>query len=330
MNDKRQFVFDAFDNKKTERVPVGFWFHFAPDDLFHDRPEVIRKNVEGHFKFYDTFKPDFVKLMSDGYFRYPNPTLERVEKAEDLLKARSGLVDDWIDAQTVLVKELTDRFGSEVATFYNIFAPATVLGFVLEESGSGLTLAELLKNAPETLAYVLNVIKQDLARLAFRVITEGKADGIYLSARNIQDKAVSRENYHKYITPSEQGVLNAANAVSDYNILHICGYEGARNDLSVYKDYDVKVINWAVVVEKVSLQEGKKLFGSRAVIGGFDNTTNGVLYKGSREEVESYTRRLLDEAGTTGIILGADCTIPSDTPLERLEWVRKAAENYGK
>lgn len=330
MGDKRQFVFDAFDNKKTERVPVGFWFHFAPDDLFHNRPEVIRKNVEGHFKFYDTFKPDFVKLMSDGYFRYPNPKLERVEKAEDLLEARSGLVDDWIDAQTALVKELTDRFGSEVATFYNIFAPATVLGFVLEESGSGLTVAELIKNAPEILAYVLNVIKQDLARLAFRVITEGKADGIYLSARNIQDKAVSKESYHRYITPSEQGVLNAANAVSDYNILHICGYEGARNDLSVYKDYDVKVINWAVVVEKVSLQEGKKLFGSRAVIGGFDNTTNGVLYKGSREEVENYTRRLLDEAGTTGIILGADCTIPSDTPLERLEWVRKAAENYGK
>lgn len=330
MSDKRQLVFDAFDNKKTQRVPVGFWFHFAPDELFHNKPEVIRKNVEGHFRFYDTFKPDFVKLMSDGYFRYPNPTLAKVEKAEDLLKAKSGLVDDWIDAQTALVKELTDHFGSEVATFYNIFAPATVLGFVLEEVGSGLTLAGLVQNQPDILAYVLNVIKQDLARLAFRVITEGRADGIYLSTKNIQDKAVSREVYNKYITPSEQGVLNVANAVSDYNILHICGYEGARNDLSVYKDYEVKVINWAVVVEQVSLQEGKKLFGGRAVIGGFDNTTNGVLYKGSKEEVESETRRLLDEAGTTGIILGADCTIPSDTPLERLDWVRKAAENYGK
>lgn len=90
------------------------------------------------------------------------------------------------------------------------------------------------------------------------------------------------------------------------------------------------MINWAVVVEQVSLQEGKKLFGGRAVIGGFDNTTNSVLYKGSKEEVERETKKLLDEAGTTGIILGADCTIPSDTPLERLDWVRKAAENYGK
>ncbi len=328
MSDRRQLVFDAFDNKKTQRVPVGFWFHFAPEELFINKPEVIRKNVEGHFRFYDTFKPDFVKLMSDGYFRYPNPTLEKVEKAEDLLKAKSGQVDDWIDAQIALVKKLTGHFGSETATFYNIFAPATVLGFVLEETGSGLTLAGLIRDHPGTLAYVLNVIKQDLARLAFRVITEGKADGIYLSTRNIQDKAVSRETYHRYITPSEQGVLNVANAVSDYNILHICGYEGARNDLSVYEDYDVKVINWAVVVENVSLEEGKRLFGGRAVIGGFDNTTDGVLYRGSKEEVERETRRLLEEAGTVGVILGADCTIPSDTPLERLEWVRKAAENY--
>ncbi len=330
MSDKRQLVFDAFDNKKTERVPLGFWFHFAPDNLFANKPEIIRKNVEGHFQFYDTFKPDFVKLMSDGYFRYPNPSLQKVEKADDLLQAKSGLVDDWIDAQTALVKELTDHFGSEAASFYNIFAPATVLGFVLEESKSGLMLAELIQKHPETLAYALNVIKQDLARLAFKVITEGGADGIYLSTKNIQDKAVSKELYHKYITPSEQGVLNAANAVSDYNILHICGYEGARNDLSVYKDYEVKVVNWAVVVERVSLKEGKNLFGGRAVIGGFDNTTNGVLYKGSKEEVERETRRLLEEAGTTGVILGADCTIPSDTPLERLEWVRKAAERYGK
>ena len=50
MSDKRQLVFDAFDNKETQRVPVGFWFHFAPDDLFTDRPDVIRRNVEGHSK----------------------------------------------------------------------------------------------------------------------------------------------------------------------------------------------------------------------------------------------------------------------------------------
>ena len=327
---KKQLVFDAFDNKVTERVPVGFWFHFAPDNLFDNRPEIIQRNIDGHQKYYDEFHPDFVKLMSDGYFHYPNPTLEKIETAADLKKAQSGLVDEWIDAQAALVKELTSRFGDDVATFYNIFAPATYLSFALLDSGDKLTLAKLIKENPEELAYALNVIKKDLSKLVVKLITESKASGIYLSTKNIQDSAVTKEEYHKYITPSEQGVLNAANAVSDYNILHICGYEGARNDLSVYKDYDVKVINWAVVVEQVPLKKGKELFGGRAVIGGFANTKEGLLYKGSKEEIESYTRNLLDEAGTTGVIIGADCTIPEDTSVERLEWVRQAAANYRK
>ena len=325
---KKQFVFDAFDNKKVDRVPVGFWFHFAPDNLFDNRPEIIQRNIDGHQKFYDEFHPDFIKLMSDGLFRYPNPTLEKIETAEDLLKAESGLVDNWIDAQVALVKELTGRF-RDVPTFYNIFAPVTVLANTLEEVSSGLTLEKLIKQNPEELTYVLNVIKKDLSKLVVKLSTEGKADGIYLSTKNIQDPSVTKEEYLRYVTPSEQGVLNAANSVSDYNILHICGYEGARNDLSTYKDYEVKVINWAAVVENVPLSQGKELFGGRAVIGGFANTKEGILYKGSREEIEKYTKNLLDESGTTGIIIGADCTIPEDTPFERLEWVRQAAISYG-
>ena len=141
---KKQLVFDAFDNKVTERVPVGFWFHFAPDNPFDNRPEIIQRNIDGHQKYYDEFHPDFMKLMSDGYFHYPNPTLEKIETAADLKKAQSGLVDEWIDAQAALVKELTSRFGDDVATFYNIFAPATYLSFVLQNPGDKLTLAKLV------------------------------------------------------------------------------------------------------------------------------------------------------------------------------------------
>ena len=36
------------------------------------------------------------------------------------------------------------RLGNEVATFYNIFAPATYLSFVLQNPGDKLTLAKLV------------------------------------------------------------------------------------------------------------------------------------------------------------------------------------------
>lgn len=326
MSEKRELVFAAFDNKKTERVPVGFWFHFAPDSLFVDKPETIQRNIEGHKSFYESFQPDFVKLMSDGYFVYPNESAQAVKSVKDLAQVKASGTKEWIDAQVKLVKTLTGQFGQEVATFYNIFAPATYFKFLLEASGSGLTLGKLLKEDPESVAHALGEIGKDVSELARRVIQEGGADGIYLSVQNIQDAGLTKEEYLKYVAPGELAVLKAANAVSEYNILHICGYEGAKNDLSVYVDYPAKVINWAVVVEGVPLEEGKKLFANRAVIGGFDNTENGVLYKGSKEQIEAETERLIKGAGTQGIILGADCTIPSDTPLEHLEWVRNKAK----
>lgn len=63
------------------------------------------------------------------------------------------------------------------------------------------------------------------------------------------------------------------------------------------------------------------------MIGGFDNNPEGVLYSGSREEVEAETKKILDKAGTKGVILGADCTVPKDIDPVRFEWVREAAEN---
>ena len=54
--------------------------------------------------------------------------------------------------------------------------------------------------------------------------------------------------------------------------------------MSWYEDYEVKTINWAAVVEDVELEDGKKLFGGRAVLGGFGNSTEDVLYKGTRQK----------------------------------------------
>ena len=323
---RRELVFQTLDNKKVERVPVGFWFHFTPDALFDDSAQNIAKNIQGHQRFFEEFQPDFLKLMSDGYFRYPNETVAALRTAADLDNVTSVNPIEWIDAQVTLVKELTGKFGNQVASFYNVFAPATYLRFWLEESGNGLTLAQLFLENPQGLAHALGQIGEDIAALVKAVITEGGADGIYLSVQNVQKANASKAAYLTYIAPSEKKVLSAANEVSDYNILHICGYKGAQNDISVYADYDAKAVNWAVTVEGVSLREGKQIFADRTVIGGFDNTENSVLYLGTKEEIEAYTENLLREAGTRGVILGADCTVPSDTPLAHLGWVRQRAK----
>lgn len=323
---KRELVFKAFDNQKVERVPVGFWFHFAADSFFDSSDQTIQRNIAGHQKYVDEFQPDFLKQMSDGFFGYPNESLKNLKTAAELDQVETEDAGTWIQGQVDLVKELTGRFREQLPSFYNIFAPATYLSFLLNQGGNGITVEQLAEDNPEGLSRVLLAIAEDIVTLARRVITEGGADGIYLSARNID--GLKKEDYLKYIAPSELYVLAGANEASEYNILHICGYEGHRNDLSTYVDYPAKIINWAVTVEDVSLQDGKKLFGGRAVIGGFNNTTDGILYKGNKEEIKAETEKILTGVGLIGVILGADCTIPSDTPLEHLSWVRETAKAF--
>ena len=76
----------------------------------------------------------------------------------------------------------------------------------------------------------------------------------------------------------------------------------------------------------MSLSEGQKLFGGKPVFGGVEQAT--VIYKGTREEVEDAAFKILDEAGQVGVMLGADCTVPTDIDDNRLEWVRQAAIKY--
>ena len=127
MSEKRELVFKAFNNEKTDRVPVGFWFHYTPNELLsaYEHPEYRDLNINGHKNFVKSFKPDFVKLMSDGYFFEPETAklIGKAKKAADLRKLVPIAANDkWIKDQVSLVKKLTTSFGSEVATFYNIFA----------------------------------------------------------------------------------------------------------------------------------------------------------------------------------------------------------------
>ena len=84
------------------------------------------------------------------------------------------------------------------------------------------------------------------------------------------------------------------------------------------------MINWAVGPEGISLAEGRNIFGGRTVLGGFENGKDGLLYNGSKEAIQEKVKEIIADTGTHGLIIGADCTVPSDINYERIEWVREA------
>lgn len=328
--DKKALVLAALEGKPVDRVPVGFWFHFLDDEVKSDAfraPELTEKLLAGEREYIETSQPDFVKIMTDGFFPYPNPQVANARSLRDF-DGLAPLPDDspWFTRQVAYAKELTSRYGDEIALFYNLFCAGTILKFMQPDPlHSDGFLASLIEEDAARAREVLGIISGDVAKLARRLIEEAGVTGIYFSLQNPNAKGFAKELYEKTLAPGERQVLETAQAASPYNILHICGYDGHRNDLSWYVDYPAAAVNWAVTVEGVSLSEGQKLFGGRTVLGGFGNLASSVLYRGTREDVTAETQRLLAGAGRQGVILGADCTVPRDIDRERFDWVRDAA-----
>lgn len=185
-----------------------------------------------------------------------------------------------------------------------------------------------LKANPEAVCHAFEVIGEDIKSLIKGVIEEAGCTGIYYCVQNAEEFRFTAEEYKKIVTPAELAVLEYANTLSDNNILHCCGWAGDKNRIEVWKDYPARAVNWAVYVENLSLKDGKNYFGGRCVLGGFDNRKTGVLYSGSKQAIKDETKRLLEETGTVGVILGGDCTVPSDIDHERFSWVREAADEF--
>lgn len=132
------------------------------------------------------------------------------------------------------------------------------------------------------------------------------------------------EEYSRIVTPSEMKIINAANEVSNHNILHMCSWAGNPNHLSYWKDYPLCVKNWGCGVEGVSMAEGKELFEGAVLLGGMDNRRDHPLYAGTREEIQSAVADVLRQMDGTPFLMGADCTVPPDIDFDHIRWVLEA------
>jgi len=312
-------------SEPVDRPPVGFWFHhLESDDMTKgiEDPKYFAKNIAGHKAFIEGFKPDLVKIMSDGYFFYPYGLGKNYDTAEDLVQITPiESTDQWITDQVELASQVVAIAGPDTPTFYNVFSPLQNLTKIL---GDKFRLF-YVENEEATLTSYKR-IAEGLTILIDELFAKTAVDGIYLSVTSLSDQLTPSE-YASFASPVEEAFLAHIKEAGKLSMLHICGYGGKRNDLSVFQNYDADIINWACEVEKLSLAEGKKYFGGKPVLGGFANEASSLIATGSKEEIQAFARKALEEAGLVGTMLGADCTVPSDISWEHLEWVREVAKD---
>ena len=110
----------------------------------------------------------------------------------------------------------------------------------------------------------------------------------------------------------------------------MCSWTGIPNRLELWRDYEYKTVNWAVSVEEnMDMRKGREYFKpGTTLMGGFDNRPQGVLYRGSKEEIKTYTKKQLELAGEVGTILCGDCSLQVDQSREKVRYVVEASEEY--
>jgi len=321
----RERFINTINRKPTDRVPFSFWFHFIENEDTVDAMkniEIMDKVYEGQKRYIETVKPDFVKVMCDGLFRYPAKALENFETVDDLNDIPAISMDNpWIRAHVAHALRVS-KIREDTVYIYNVFSPSMLLRIM---EGEEKFLAAFKAN-PEKLSEAVKCIGEGIGNLVRALMQEGGMDGIYYCVQNQNIDIISDEDHEKYFGETDRKVLDIANEINDCNILHICGYDGKRNHLEKWIDYPSKMVNWAVHVEGVSIEMGRKLFGDRTIVAGFQNTKQGILYSGSEEEIRSYTREIVQQAGKSGLIVAADCSLPFDIDWQHLIWVREELE----
>lgn len=316
--DKRTRVLNAFQKKPVDRPPVGFWFHFLEEQA-EGQP-----CIDAHLDYYNHIDVDFAKIMCDHYFEYPVPQWVKTPEDWDALEPLP-IDHPFITEQIERAQKVRAGIKEDMCMFYNVFAPFSSIRFGTSDD----FVMKSLKENPTGVQHALETIGKTNALLAELLITQGGMDGIYYCVQGGEHNRFAAEEYLTKITPSDLLVLKHANKFSSHNILHCCGWAGIQNNLDLWKNYPAAVFNWAIFIEGLTLNQGLDYF-NKPVLGGFDNRSQGVLLQGTKDQVQSYTHKLIREAAKTGILIGADCTLPAEIDKSRIQWVIDAVKQCAR
>ena len=317
--DKRTRVLNAMDCKPVDRVPVTFYTHFLSEEAQRDNA------VAAQVKWMRDCGMDCLCVETDGYMEYP-------------LENTVGSLNDWKNLHTLKkdspyfmgqldrAKRIAEA-AEDACIFYMLFTPYSVIKHTI---GGESKIGEFFKADKNVIIDAMKVIEESNFLLADMLKQETDITGYFVSLQNAEASRFTIAEYNEYLAEWDIRLLNYVNQLSDYNITHMCSWAGECNQLELWKEYPYKTVNWSVNIEKdMDFKKARDYFkpGS-CLMAGFDNTPNGILYRGSKEEIKEHTKKQLELAGTIGTILCGDCSLQMDQNPTNVKYVIEACEEY--
>ena len=285
-----QFVAGKLD---PSYVPAAFFIHFGNDEKVGDAA------VQAHLRHFNNSGMDIMKVQ----FEQSVPRIRELDLQQTWDSIRP-LPEDFYRPTLEIIQKLQEAVGEDTYVLPTLYSPYQVARQSLTETG----IVQAAVERPEDLKRVLNYYADALLWL----VKECKAIGIqgfYMCTQGGEAKFEAIPGWFDgIIRPNDMKVMKECVKGTKVNILHICDWEGAYNDLTRYADYPGQIVNTPIYIagKYFSVADAVKLFG-RPVLGGLDR--HKEIVHSSPEELSATVDSVILASPAGKLMLGAECTV---------------------
>ncbi len=313
---KKERVKAAIAKQPVDHVPASFSLHF-PKEIASGEAA-----VKAHLDFYRQTGCDIMKIMNENLV----PLIGDMNSPEDWNKVPAyNRHSPFMQKQLDMIKRIKDEEPDAytLATIHGICASTihpleATYGYVPVRE----IFVEQMRSNKQPMLDARQRIADAMADLAQACIELG-CDGIYYAALGAEKHFFTDEEFAEAVEPYDKQILAAIREAKGDIFLHMCKENLNMERYRSYQDY-CDVANWGVNETHFSLEEGRKLFPNATIMGGLANRS-GVMVDGTVEELQAAVRQVIADFGATGFILGADCTLPTEIPYDRVAAAVRAA-----
>jgi uroporphyrinogen decarboxylase len=309
---KRDIVLSLLDPATpTPYLPAAFFLHFDP--RYHCGQAAIDKHLE-YFRYTGM---DFVKIQYEQVF----PRRPEITTPTDWSKLPCYGVDFYAE-QVEVARGLVEAAGEEALVVMTLYSPLMCAGHTIGKEN----LRRHFTEDPEQVKEGMEIITESLLTFVRGCIEVG-IDGFYHSTQGGETQRFEGSLiFEQYIKPYDLVLMEEIERNCQFNILHVCDYEGGYSDYDPFLDYPGHVVNASLQLGEKTLTgtDVAEMFG-RPFMGGLDR--HGIIVSGSKAEIQAAVTSVCRQA-PPNFILGADCTLPGNMDWENIKIAIDTAHTY--
>ena len=292
-------------------VPAAFFLHFPA--AFHAGTAAVEK----HLEYFHYTGMDFIKIQYEATF----PHRAEIQTPDDWAQL-PHYGRDFFAGQLEAVEGLVRAARREAVVVVTLYSPFMCAG----HTTSTEMVEEHLRREPEKVRRGLQIITDSLLGFVHDCIRAG-VDGFYMSTQGGEaGRFADPRIFSESIRPYDLALMEEAQRACPFNILHVCDYQREYDNFTPFLDYPGTVVSSPLKAGARTLtpRQAGELFG-RPYLGGLERL--GVIAHGTPEQICDAVDSVIAQAPPR-FILGADCTVPSETPWDSLKAAIDAAHAH--